>query len=72
MHCHCRLLRNRVSAQQARERKKNYVQTLEERNQLQVRSNHPCSCLCQAVSVLLLAEYTSKQARTQHVLVLEI
>eukprot|EP00891_Asterochloris_glomerata_P006854 jgi/Astpho2/6854/fgenesh1_pg.00105_%23_28_t len=30
-----RLLRNRVSAQQARERKKNYVQTLEERNQLQ-------------------------------------
>lgn len=31
-HCHrCRLLRNRVSAQQARERKKSYVSNLEQR-----------------------------------------
>ena len=52
-----------MSAQQARERKKNYVQTLEERNQLQVRNNHPCSCLCQASAVRLLAEQsTSKDA----------
>ena len=29
--CHCRLLRNRVSAQQARERKKSYMATLEDK-----------------------------------------
>ena len=51
-----------MSAQQARERKKNYVQTLEERNQLQVRSNHPGSCMCKPIAVLLPAE-ESKQGR---------
>ena len=72
MHCHCRLLRNRVSAQQARERKKNYVQTLEERNQLQVRSNHPLQLLVQSDFCAAARGAQRKQARTQHVLVLEM
>ena len=60
-----------MSAQQARERKKNYVQTLEERNQLQVRSNHPGSCMCKPLLCCCLQRKASKDATCVFAVVLK-